>query len=73
MLDTKPGTISSPLLIIRLAVYSANSFFNRARAGYRKKTPDDRSRLSCDVLWVVDPIDGAREFVDGIAAKELLP
>ena len=27
---------------------------------------DDRSRLSCDIVWVVDPLDGTREFVDGI-------
>lgn len=32
-----------------------------------EEDPDDSSRLSCDVLWVVDPIDGTREFVDGIA------
>ncbi|MGD0930198.1 MAG: 3'(2'),5'-bisphosphate nucleotidase CysQ [Candidatus Korobacteraceae bacterium] len=27
---------------------------------------DDRSRLSNEVVWVVDPLDGTREFVDGI-------
>jgi myo-inositol-1(or 4)-monophosphatase len=27
---------------------------------------DDQSRLSCDVVWVVDPLDGTREFVDGL-------
>jgi myo-inositol-1(or 4)-monophosphatase len=27
---------------------------------------DDPARLSKDVVWVVDPLDGTREFVDGI-------
>ena len=27
---------------------------------------DDKSRLSHDVVWIVDPLDGTREFVDGI-------
>ncbi len=27
---------------------------------------DDRTRLSQDVVWVVDPLDGTREFVDRI-------
>ena len=27
---------------------------------------DDRSRLSREVVWIVDPLDGTREFVDGI-------
>ena len=31
-----------------------------------EEDPDDRARLSCDVVWVVDPLDGTREFVDGI-------
>ena len=31
-----------------------------------EEDPDDRSRLTCDTVWVVDPLDGTREFVDGI-------
>jgi len=27
---------------------------------------DDKARLGCDVVWTVDPLDGTREFVDGI-------
>ena len=27
---------------------------------------DDRARLSKEVVWIVDPLDGTREFVDGI-------
>ena len=27
---------------------------------------DDRLRLSREIVWVVDPLDGTREFVDGI-------
>jgi myo-inositol-1(or 4)-monophosphatase len=31
-----------------------------------EESADDRSRLSCRRVWVVDPIDGTREFVQGI-------
>ncbi len=31
-----------------------------------EEDPDDQARLSCDVVWVVDPLDGTREFVDGL-------
>lgn len=31
-----------------------------------EETHDDRSRLGCRRVWVVDPLDGTREFVQGI-------
>jgi myo-inositol-1(or 4)-monophosphatase len=31
-----------------------------------EEDPDDPSRLSRSLVWVVDPLDGTREFVDGI-------
>ncbi len=31
-----------------------------------EEEPDDLARLSCRLVWVVDPLDGTREFVDGI-------
>jgi myo-inositol-1(or 4)-monophosphatase len=31
-----------------------------------EETVDDAQRLECRRVWVVDPIDGTREFVDGI-------
>lgn len=31
-----------------------------------EETADDASRLSCERVWVVDPVDGTREFVAGI-------
>ena len=31
-----------------------------------EEDPDDRERLRCDLCWVVDPLDGTREFVDGV-------
>jgi myo-inositol-1(or 4)-monophosphatase len=30
-----------------------------------EETPDDDRRLSCERLWIVDPIDGTRSFVAG--------
>lgn len=31
-----------------------------------EETADDASRLQCSRVWVVDPIDGTREFIQGI-------
>jgi myo-inositol-1(or 4)-monophosphatase len=31
-----------------------------------EETVDDAGRLACDRVWVVDPLDGTREFVQGI-------
>ncbi len=31
-----------------------------------EESADDRSRLECSRVWIVDPIDGTREFVEGI-------
>ncbi len=31
-----------------------------------EETADDVGRLECSRVWVVDPLDGTREFVDGI-------
>src|SRR5271165_2649440 len=31
-----------------------------------EEDPDDQERLSREIVWVVDPLDGTREFVDGI-------
>jgi myo-inositol-1(or 4)-monophosphatase len=31
-----------------------------------EEDPDDQSRLASELVWVVDPLDGTREFVDGI-------
>ena len=39
----------------------------RAGEGWlSEEDPDDQARLSCDIVWVVDPLDGTREFVDGM-------
>ena len=31
-----------------------------------EETVDDRQRLAKEAVWIVDPIDGTREFVEGI-------
>jgi len=31
-----------------------------------EETADDESRLSCERVWIVDPLDGTREFVLGL-------
>jgi myo-inositol-1(or 4)-monophosphatase len=40
----------------------------RANEGWlSEESPDDLTRLDCGRVWVVDPIDGTREFLNGIA------
>ncbi|MCJ7872596.1 3'(2'),5'-bisphosphate nucleotidase CysQ [Marinovum sp. 2_MG-2023] len=39
-----------------------------ARPGYgwlSEETPDDKSRLNCDDVFIIDPIDGTRSFIEG--------
>lgn len=31
-----------------------------------EETKDDRARLECDRVWIVDPIDGTRSFIAGL-------
>ena len=31
-----------------------------------EETADDESRLTCRRVWIVDPLDGTREFIEGI-------
>lgn len=31
-----------------------------------EETPDDPSRLGCHRVWIVDPLDGTREFLEGV-------
>ena len=39
----------------------------RAGEGWlSEETADDLSRLDCDLVWIVDPLDGTREFIDGL-------
>jgi myo-inositol-1(or 4)-monophosphatase len=39
----------------------------RAGEGWlSEETADDARRLACERVWVVDPLDGTREFVEGV-------
>ena len=31
-----------------------------------EETVDDPARLKCERVWIVDPLDGTREFVEGV-------
>jgi 3'-phosphoadenosine 5'-phosphosulfate (PAPS) 3'-phosphatase len=31
-----------------------------------EETPDDGSRFQCDRVWIVDPLDGTREYLSGV-------
>ena len=59
-----------PLTTADLAANAALSERLRsARPDYgwlSEETVDDKTRLSCQKTWIVDPIDGTREFVEGL-------
>lgn len=51
----------------RAANHVLRDILPRAGEGWlSEESVDDPSRLATDRLWVVDPIDGTREFVEGI-------
>jgi myo-inositol-1(or 4)-monophosphatase len=58
----------SPLTEADLAVNDAlRSILPETGEGWlSEETADDKARLACPRVWVVDPIDGTKEFVEGI-------
>ena len=57
-----------PLTAADLAVDEAlrNALPRDGEGWLSEETADDPSRLECSRVWIVDPIDGTREFVMGI-------
>ena len=50
----------------------ANAFILTALAEWRpddailsEESPDDRERLACSRVWIIDPLDGTREYAEG--------
>jgi myo-inositol-1(or 4)-monophosphatase len=42
------------------------TLLRRGEGWLSEESADDLSRLNCERVWVVDPLDGTREFVEGI-------
>jgi myo-inositol-1(or 4)-monophosphatase len=42
------------------------SLLRKGEGWLSEESPDDFSRLQKSLVWVVDPLDGTREFVAGI-------
>jgi myo-inositol-1(or 4)-monophosphatase len=70
-----PGRVAStvkaggdPLTAADTAVDHAikNELLRPNEGWLSEETADDRQRLECSRVWIVDPIDGTREFIDGI-------
>ena len=43
-----------------------DSLLENGEGWLSEETADDSSRLECDLVWIVDPLDGTREFIDGL-------
>jgi myo-inositol-1(or 4)-monophosphatase len=58
---------NSPVTQADLAVDEAlRAELPRAGEGWlSEESPDDRARLVCRRVWIVDPLDGTREFLEG--------
>lgn len=65
--EVKPGR-GDPLTEADLAANQVllERLPRRGEGWLSEESADDLSRLSCRRVWVVDPIDGTREFIDGI-------
>ena len=67
-IDARMKSGDDPLTAADLAVDAAiNAVLPREGEGwFSEETKDSPDRLGCDRVWIVDPIDGTREFVMGI-------
>ena len=67
-IETRMKSGDDPLTAADLAVDEAlRSTLPAPGEGWlSEETADDTERLSCERVWVVDPVDGTREFVMGI-------
>ena len=54
------------LLISNLIEYSENKFCDDDDGWLSEGTADDLSRLGKRRVWIVDPLDGTREFIKAI-------
>ena len=63
---TKSG--GDPITEVDLAIDGAlqRSLLSEGDGWLSEETVDDLIRLDADLTWVVDPLDGTREFVDGL-------
>lgn len=69
VVDKSPGEERfDPVTAVDLAVDRAlRDFLPAGDEGWlSEESADDRSRLDRSRVWVVDPLDGTREFVDGV-------
>lgn len=67
----RDGTLE-PLALGHVGDQSANAFLVSALRMLRpddcilsEESPDDRGRLDADRVWIIDPLDGTREYAEG--------
>ena len=67
-IDSRKKSGGDPVTEADLAVDKAlrESLLQEGDGWLSEETADDPARLKCRRVWVVDPIDGTREFVSGI-------
>src|SRR3954466_7982386 len=72
LLAQREGTILEGAALGHAADQVANAFILAALAEWRpddailsEESPDDRARLAAARVWIVDPLDGTREYSEG--------
>ena len=64
--NTRPGTIQSPKRTGQWTPHCAKNLLREGEGWLSEESVDDLWRLEKKSVWVVDPLDGTREFVQGI-------
>lgn len=72
LMELRVGTFPQGPALGEVADKAANAFIVTALAQWRpqdgllsEESPDDRARLAKRRVWVIDPLDGTREYAEG--------
>jgi 3'(2'), 5'-bisphosphate nucleotidase len=74
LLEQRHSTFLEGAALGHVADEIANAFILAGLAEWRpgdavlsEESPDDRARLACRRVWIIDPLDGTREYAEGRA------
>jgi myo-inositol-1(or 4)-monophosphatase len=61
-------TGGDPVTVVDLEIDSVlrGSLLGEGEGWLSEETADSAQRLDCELVWIVDPLDGTREFIEGL-------